>query len=136
VVARTGVNHVCLDLRTPFSEAALLQGLAGLAESPRLRTLSFAWPLRLLSHQGEGIEPGQPAPAVSQDFLEQLLSGLSLGRHLSHLGSDFPFSQKQAVLVRSLGVAPVHAEQRWWMHHLDPRLFRGGLSGLSHVGGG
>jgi uncharacterized protein (TIGR02996 family) len=120
LVTQTQLNHLCLDLRTALSEAALLERLAWLPESACLRTLSFSWPLGLLRHP-EGL--AHAVPAQGEAVLEQLLSS-PLGRHLSHLGSDFPFTSTQEALIRSRGVEPVHAPQRWWMHRLDPRLFR------------
>jgi uncharacterized protein (TIGR02996 family) len=119
LVTHTQLNHLCLDLRTPLSETVLLDCLIGLPESACLRTLSFSWPLGLLHHP-EGL--AHAVPALGEDFLEQLLS-CPLGRHLSHLGSDFPFASAQEALIRSRGVEPVHAPQPWWMHRLDPRLF-------------
>jgi hypothetical protein len=120
LVAQIQLNHLCLDLRTALSEAVLLEHLARLPESACRRTLSFSWPLGLLRHP-EGL--AHAVPALGEDFLEQLLSS-PLGRHLSHLGSDFPFTSAQEALIRSRDVEPVHAPQRWWMHRQDPHLFR------------
>jgi hypothetical protein len=48
---------------------------------------------------------------VSAGFLASLLRS-PLCRHLTHLGSAQPFVVEKARLIRSLGIEPVHVEQR------------------------
>jgi uncharacterized protein (TIGR02996 family) len=124
LLARAEVNHVSLALKLPLPEAGLLDALAGLPESPCLRSFTFSWPLRLLRRaQGGGEEPRR-VPAVSAGFLLRLLKECPLGRHLSHLGSPWPFDAAQAALIRRLGVEPADGRQRLWMHELSPASFR------------
>jgi uncharacterized protein (TIGR02996 family) len=118
-------NHVSLDLRAALGEDGLLDVLARLEETPSLRSLTIDWPLRLLQHVEAG-ESGTPSctPAVSEGFLRRLLLECPIGRHLTHLASCWAFNADQAIVIRGLGVEPVHAEQPQWMHAVPPIRFR------------
>jgi hypothetical protein len=124
LLAQTEVNHVSLALKLPLPEAGLLDVLAELPESPCLRSFTFSWPLRLLRRVQEADEEPSCVPAVSADFLHRLLGECPLGRHLSHLGSSWPFDAAQAALIRRLGVEPADARHRLWMHALPAACFR------------
>jgi hypothetical protein len=90
---------------------------------PECRSLTFAWPLRLLASTGSD---GQQirTPAVSVGFLRRLLMDCPLGWHLTHLASSWPFSVEQASVIRCLGVEPIHAEHSLWMHDVPSDCFR------------
>jgi hypothetical protein len=118
------VNHVGLALKLPLPEAGLVEVMAELPESPCLRTFTFSWPLGLLRRVQEGREEPRCVPAVSAGFLHRLLKECPLGRHLSHLGSPWPFDAAQPALIRRLGVEPADARQRLWMHQLPASCFR------------
>jgi hypothetical protein len=60
--------------------------------------------------------------AVSHAFLERL-TDLPPARHLTHFGSVPALSPTQGSSLRELGIEPVDAEQRLWMHALHPALF-------------
>jgi uncharacterized protein (TIGR02996 family) len=123
VAARLEINHLSLDLRVALAEETLLAELATLPELPCLRSLSLYWPLQLL-HREQDAQGTRMVPALSEDFLHRLLRDCAACRHLSHLGSDFAFSARQADLIGALGVEPSLADGRWWMHQLPPRDFR------------
>jgi hypothetical protein len=124
LLAQTEVNHVSLVLKLPLPEPGLLDALAELPESPCLRSFSFSWPLRLLRRVQEAGEQPGCVPAVSAGFLHRLLKSCPLGRHLSYLGSSWPFDAAQAGLIRRLGVEPADARLRLWMHQLPASCFR------------
>jgi hypothetical protein len=117
----SGPNHLFLDLRRPVREGGLIGHFAAVGGQPDLRTLSICWPLGLISkrHGGHRV----CSPSVSGDFLAHLLS-LPSCRRLTHLGSDPGWSPMQASLIRSLGVEPVHADGRLWMHSMPASCFR------------
>src|SRR5262249_6776983 len=94
--------------------------LAAVPGQPTLRTLSVSWPLGLIRKRHGGHQVC--SPAVSVDFLARLL-GLPLCRRLTHLASDPNWSPAQASLIRSLGVEPMHADGRLWMHSLPASRF-------------
>jgi uncharacterized protein (TIGR02996 family) len=123
------VNHLTLELHTRMGESALLEALAQLPESPFLRSLSIHWPIALLERP-EGDGTAGTVAAVSDGFLSGLLAA-PLCWHLSHLGSSRPFRREMDCLIRGLGVEPVHAEQRLWMHHLPPAVFQTSTSPAS-----
>jgi uncharacterized protein (TIGR02996 family) len=118
LLARTGVNHAGLDLRNILREQTLLEELACVPERPNLRSLSIDWPLRLLAASEAGRRP-----KVGVSFLQDLLS-LPLARHLTHLGSSWPFDPDQTESIRKVGVEPQHARYSLWMHETDPCRFR------------
>ena len=124
LMARSGVNHLHLDLRSQLRETTLHEMLAKLPESGCLRTLTIHWPLALIRRpEGEGERPSSVA-AVSERFLCSLLGEMPLGRHLTHLGSSRPFGVGQSEVIRSFGVESVHASDRLWMHRLPSVVFR------------
>jgi uncharacterized protein (TIGR02996 family) len=119
------VNHVGLDLRWALREETLLDELARVPESTCLRSISIAWPLRLLVPAGgDGQEGSGRTPAVSVGFLRRLLGDCPLGRHLTHLASSWSFNEVQAETIRNLGVEPFQAEHSLWMHDVPPDCFR------------
>lgn len=125
MMAGSGINHLYLDVRRCLGEETLLKELAGIAESPLLRSITIAWPPRLLR---EHVTPGQRGfsctPVLTDGFLRSLLTECPLGRHLMHLGSSWPFANEQVALIRRLGVEPVHAQNRLWMHTVAPSCFQ------------
>lgn len=126
LMARSGVDHLHLDLRSQLGEDTLLEMLAMLPESGCLRSLSIHWPLALL-HRPAGVgDPQLSEAAVGEGFLAALLGELALGRHLTHLGTSRPFGVEQTQAIRRFGVEPVHAQDRLWMHRLPPVAFRAG----------
>jgi uncharacterized protein (TIGR02996 family) len=122
LLAHTEVNHLHLDLRMPLLEETLLDELSNLPRSGCLRTLSFDWPLGMRRHP-EG-ELDSPEPCVRDDFLVRLLCACSLGQHLTHLGSSFPYSAQQRQVISHLGVIPIHAPHAMWMHSLPASCFK------------
>jgi hypothetical protein len=117
------VNHLYLDLRRPMSESTLLEALGQIPQSVCLRTLSIDWPLPLMGWQESGEEGPRAVPRASEAFLTRLLGQCPVGRHLTHLGSSASLSARQARLVRGLGVEPMDAQDRLWMHSLPPARF-------------
>jgi len=134
LLAESGINHLYLDVRRGLGEKTLLEELAGIAESPYLRSITLDWPPGLLREQ---VTPGQRrfscTPVVTDGFLGSLLAECPLGRHLTHLGSSWPFANEQAGLIRQLGVEPVHAQDRLWMHDVAPSCFRRGPSPVQQL---
>jgi uncharacterized protein (TIGR02996 family) len=119
------VNHVGLDLRWALREETLLDELARVPESVCLRSVSIAWPLRLLvPSEADGQECSGCTPAISETFLRRLLGECPLARHLTHLASSWPFSAEQTDTIRYFGVEPFHAEHSLWMHDVPPSCFR------------
>src|SRR5262249_23312043 len=114
-------NHLLLDLRKPVREGRLIEHFAAVPGQPNLRTLSVEWPLGLIRKRHGGHQVC--SPCVSGDFLAHLLT-LPLCRRLPHLASNPSWSPAQASLIRSLGVEPVHADGRLWMHSLPAGCFR------------
>jgi len=125
-MARSGVNHIHLDLRSQMGEDTLLQMLARLPESACLRSLGIHWPLALLGRPKGVGDPLLSEAVVSERFLEGLLGELALGRYLTHLGTSRPFGVARTGVIRGCGVEPVHAQDRLWMHRLPPGAFRAG----------
>jgi hypothetical protein len=120
-LAHTRLNHVILDLRQHLRESRQLDQLALLPEQPCLRTLTWDWPLGMLRRK----DKPRTTPAASNSFLTRLLRELPLARHLTHLASSAPWRAEQVELVRSLGIEPIHAEQKLWMHSLPASAFQG-----------
>src|SRR5262249_29424849 len=113
-------NHLLIDLRKPVREGRLIEHFAAVSGQPDLRTLSVSWPLGLIRKRHGGHQVC--SPPVSVDFLARLL-GLPSCRCLTHLASDPSWSPAQAELIRSLGVEPMHADDRLWMHSLPASCF-------------
>jgi uncharacterized protein (TIGR02996 family) len=118
LLAGANVNHLHLELRQVLRESFLRETLAALPESRSLRSLGFTWPLGMLR---PGV--GGNIPAISTGFLSSLLGESSVGRHLSHLASSFPFGEAQVQVLREHGVEPVHARQWTWTHEVSPTFF-------------
>jgi uncharacterized protein (TIGR02996 family) len=114
-------NHLFIDLRRPVREDRLIEHLAFACGPPCLRTLSIEWPLGLVRKGGE---PFACSPNVNCGFLARLLGEVPLCRRLTHLASNPDWSAEQAAFIRSVGVEPVHAVGRLWMHGLPASHFR------------
>jgi len=125
LLAGSGINHLYLDVRRGLGEETLLEELAGIVESPYLRSITIAWPPQLLrEHVTQGQRGFSCTPVVTDGFLRSLLTECPLGRHLTHLGSSWPFANEQAGMIRHIGVEPVHAQHRLWMHTVAPSCFQ------------
>lgn len=123
-LGRSQVNHLHLDVRSQVHEGTFLEMLSQVPESPCLRSLSIHWPLALLRRpDGNGKRPLSVA-TVSEEFLAALLGELPLGRRLTHLGTSRPFGVEQTQVIRNLGVEPVLAQERLWMHRRPPPVFQ------------
>jgi uncharacterized protein (TIGR02996 family) len=113
-----GRNHVTLALRRPFTAELLLALLAEAPAAPCLRTLTFRWPPGMGRRTREALSVNLPV-----EFFAQVVS-VPLARHLTHLGSIFPFTKGQRDVLRRAGVEPVLVRDRHWPHHLPPAAFR------------
>jgi uncharacterized protein (TIGR02996 family) len=120
LLSRTSLNHVYLDLRTPLRESRLLDLLAALPEDTCLRSLSWHWPLGMLAR----LDQPRTTPVVSEQFLTRLLHELPVSRHLTYLASSTAWTAEQQSLIQGLGVEPIHANQRLWMHSLPASRFQ------------
>jgi hypothetical protein len=119
------VHHVHLDLRQPLRESTGLEVPELLPESSCLRSVTFDWPLGMLRCLHPAGQGPYTVPTASERFLHRLVRECPLGKSLSHLGSSPAFSVEQAGLLRGLGLEPVDARERPWMHGLSPSCFKG-----------
>jgi uncharacterized protein (TIGR02996 family) len=119
------LNHALLELRQPLREALVLGALAGVGESPRLRTLTLWWP------RPRG---GWRRRLPGGGFFLRLARELAVGRHLTHLAATLPLAEEERHGLLRLGVEPVETSDPRWTRRLPPAAFRGKTPQTGGVG--